>query len=356
MSASSGDWAVLLAALLGAAVVLGVSTLALEQPGRVGGFARTRRASVAGLAVVLVAIVAVSEFQPGTAVEGPRPAPVTGAPLATVLAAVRGSDAIERLPSNLDPPLAQAVLPTNFGAPAPSTGCSPGVAQSRVPACVFGDRNGAHTMVLYGDSHAGMWFDALDDIATRARWKLIVLWKAACPAGSVRAESPGGEGVWVACERWHRFALARINRIDPDLLIVSQSAYDETPSGRHYTPLQWRRGLQRMLDSVMATQKLVLGDIPSSRGPDCLAQHTTDVQACSLPLVSFLTPYDEADASAARLDKARFIDVKPWFCRTSCSSVIGVYSAYYLSNHVAVDYSRFLEGVLASALDLSRIG
>ena len=162
--------------------------------------------------------------------------------------------------------------------------------------------------------------------------------------------------MWEACEQWHRFALARINRIDPDLLIVSQSAYDQTPSGGHFTPLQWRRGLDRLLDSVTAKQKLVLGDIPSSRGPDCLAQHTEDVQACSLPLVSFLTPYDEADARAARLAKARFIDVKPWFCRTSCSSVIGVYSAYHLSNHVAVGYSRYLEGVLAGALDLARIG
>ena len=37
-------------------------------------------------------------------------------------------------------------------------------------------------MVIYGDSHAGMWLDALNGIAIRHRWRLIDLNKGACPA------------------------------------------------------------------------------------------------------------------------------------------------------------------------------
>ena len=39
--------------------------------------------------------------------------------------------------------------------------------QSTVPACTFGDSTGSHTMILYGDSHAAMWFVALDEIASQ---------------------------------------------------------------------------------------------------------------------------------------------------------------------------------------------
>src|SRR5580704_3982042 len=83
-----------------------------------------------------------------------------------------------------------------------------------------------------------MWFDALDDIATAAHWRLIVLWKAACPAAPLPTQAPGGRGDWIACDQWHRFALTRINWLDPDLVIVSQSPYDENPTGGHQTPAQ----------------------------------------------------------------------------------------------------------------------
>jgi hypothetical protein len=354
------DRAILLGCLIGVAVGLGIALILFERPPRLGRLTRTRRWSVVALATVLVAIVVSAETQgqPAVSVAPPTLAPVKGVPLATVVRDVKASDTIKTVPPTLIPPLSQVEATSNFGIPALSTGCSPDTAQSTVPACVFGDRNGSHTMVLYGDSHAGMWFDALDDIATSAHWRLILLWKAACPAAPLPTQAPGGRGEWIACDQWHRFALARINRIDPDLLIVSQSPYDDNATGARHTPAQWRTGLKDLLRSITApkTVKLVLGDIPSSLGPDCLTRSPTNVQACSLPLVSFLTPYDEAERRAAADEKTRYVDVKPWFCVKRCSAIIGSYSAYYLSNHVAVGYSRFLEGVLAQSLDLSRFG
>ena len=139
---------------------------------------------------------------------------------------------------------------------------------------------------------------------------------------------------------------------------MSQSPYDEDETGGHYTPAQWRSGLKSLLKSITSpkTVKLVLGDIPESKGPDCLTKSPTDVQACSLPLDSFLTPYEKAERRAATDEKARYIGTKSLFCVKSCSAIVGNYSVYYQTNHVAVGYSRFLEGVLAQKLDLAHLG
>ena len=56
------------------------------------------------------------------------------------------------------------------------------------------------------------------------------LFKPACLAGFLPTHAPNVWGQWAACDRWHGFALNRINRIDPDLLIVTQSL-SQAPQG-----------------------------------------------------------------------------------------------------------------------------
>ncbi|HVA06712.1 MAG TPA: SGNH hydrolase domain-containing protein [Acidimicrobiales bacterium] len=280
-----------------------------------------------------------------------------GASLSTVLSLVAASGQIRTVPPHLAPPLSLAVTEplSNLGVPPLNTGCWPSESQATVPTCVFGDRTGNHTMVLYGDSHAGMWFQALDDIATRSHWKLVVLSKGSCPAALVPTHAVGSTGEWVACDRWHQYAVDRINRIDPDLLLISQASWYETPTGTEYTAMQWRRPLEQLFRAITApkTAKVVIGDMPWSRGPDCVAQHVSDVQACSgAPITSYLN----VERRAALAEGVRYISVTPWFCTKACSPIIGHYSAYFLTNHVAVGYSRFLEGVLAQSLDLQRFG
>ena len=49
-------------------------------------------------------------------------------------------------------------------------------------------------MVIYGDSHAAMWLDALDPIAKTDHWRLIDLGKGACPADALSFPNPAGAG------------------------------------------------------------------------------------------------------------------------------------------------------------------
>ena len=156
---------------------------------------------------------------------------------AEVERAVRSARSIRSLPSDLTPPLAD--IPVSLGAPFPP--CWPSFGQSSIPECVFGDRKATRTMVLYGDSHAGMWFDAMHFIATVAHWKLVILGKGNCPADSLPYADPSGwgpaAGEFAVCDQWHRFAVDRINRLDPGLVIITQEVRGR-PDGTPYTSLQ----------------------------------------------------------------------------------------------------------------------
>ncbi|HEY5023372.1 MAG TPA: acyltransferase family protein [Acidimicrobiales bacterium] len=339
-----------------------ITYVVVENPIRHAKFLfRVRWASIGlGATLVAVALGAItlqSDVASGSGV-GPAkasPHPSGTASLQNVLRLVAASDKIQTVPANLVPPLSQVLSNPDSGLARFSTGCEPIGSQSG--ACRFGDRTGSHTMVLYGDSHAGMWFQALDDIATRSHWKLDVLVMASCPAALLPTQAPGTRGDWVACDQWHSFAIHRINRIDPDLLIVSETSPYETPEGVRYTPAHWQRGLEQFFRRVTArkTAKLVLGNLPGSGGSDCLARNVDDVQACSGAGNSVLATYNKAERRAATAEGAHYVNVTSWFCAKKCSSVIGNYDVYLVGNHVAKGYSVFLEGVLAQKLDLPQL-
>ncbi|HTZ07938.1 MAG TPA: acyltransferase family protein [Acidimicrobiales bacterium] len=348
------------------AVVLAALTYRLvEDPIRRAAVLRRVRWSAVGLGaalvVVTVAVVTVvAQLVPADATQGVGSRRGLDTPLATIRHLVATSSRIRTVPADLIPALAVADKEplTNLGIPPPSSGCWPGYFQTTEPACVFGDPSSPFTMVLYGDSHAGMWFRALDDIATAEHWRLVTFTKAGCPASPVAVQNFGAYaslgGEWTACTTWHRYAMARIDAIHPDLLVVSQASYWKTPEGRSFTTGQWEQGLDELFArlTVPAAHVSIIGSTPIAGGPTCLGRHPEDVQACSGRPRSTLTPYNDVESAIAAAHGARYVDTTPWFCTAVCSSVIGRYSAYYLGNHVAVGYSRLLDGVLAGALGL----
>ena len=193
-----------------------------------------------------------------------------------------------------------------------------------------------------------MWFQALDAIATRAHWRFIALTKSSCPA----APLPSSAG---SCAPWQQYAIKRINRLDPDLLIISQWALDPVRLGVHDTPKQWQQSLERVLRSIRAprTKSVVIGDIPYSQGSECLARGLPNVQACAVSAwYSFVPQYHQAERTAALAAGARYINVLPWLCAKKCSAVIANYDVYVDGDHLSTGYTLYLEGVLAQKLAL----
>ncbi len=293
---------------------------------------------------------------------GPATSPLGTAPtsstadLATVEQLVREAPAIRSVPASVQPPLGSG---GNIGYPFAS-GCDPiGSTQTTMKPCLFGDPHGSRSIVLYGDSHSGMWFQTIDDVATAAHWKLWYLGKAACPVELLPMVNPGyfgpAGGEFHQCDQWHTFATAQINRLRPDLVIVTQESHG-APGYRTYSSNQWRAGLVGFFSSITVpnVQFDVIGNIPQPANDpqQCLNAHAHDVPACSTPRAKAMEPYAQAEAEAVTSVGGRYIDVTPWFCSSTCTAVIGNYQVYFNQAHVMGSYATSLGGVMADALQL----
>ena len=260
-----------------------VTYFLIEKPIRHAAYLRASRWASVGLGVLLVvvtlgAITVLSNHSISSGAAVGRGESQTAASVQGVLRAVAKSDQIRVLPSNLKPSLSGVLSdPRRYiGYPPEKSGCVLGIPQTSVPSCTFGDVKASHTMVLYGDSHAGMWFRVMNQIAKSEHWKLVILFKDGCPASDLPTPQPSTRtGDWPACDQWHRFAINRIKRINPALLIVSQTAKYGQPQAGHYTPTQWNLGLQRLLATlkVPRTTQVVLGipAVPQYDGLQCLS-------------------------------------------------------------------------------------
>ena len=134
----------------------------------------------AGVGVVVMTVLVLSlaiatETTPDAAANLPV-APNTDAVLRNVAAA----PSIRTVPSILVPGLADVA--SDYGEHGLPAACSAGVEQSTEKLCMLGDVHGRRLLVVYGDSHAGMWLPAFDGLAKGVHMRLLVLSKPGCPA------------------------------------------------------------------------------------------------------------------------------------------------------------------------------
>jgi hypothetical protein len=202
-----------------------------------------------------------------------------------------------------------------------------------------------------------MWLPAFDAIGKRIHWKVVVLAKAGCGAPYTTFWDPFTRvSPFKECDQWHQYALARINRTKPDVLVLA-SEYLE-PDADHPvwpSPAQWTAGLVKTLKLVTPkrTRKVVLGDIPylGRSAPECLAANVVNVQACSAPASSAVkTDRLRAEQIAAKRTGARYIAVAPWFCSATCTAVVGNVVVYFDAYHASRTYTEFVSGALQAAL------
>ena len=344
-----------------------VTYVILENPIRRSPLLRRVRWASIGLGIGLIAATFVAiNVQTNLALGPDARSGVTGSnpdgtgqlvPLNSVLKAVASSSRIQTLPTDLEPPLSRLVASAATYIGFPPGGCIPPNASAKVRTCTGGDTHGSRTMILFGDSHAGMWFQALNGIARRAHWKLIVMFKPGCPANDLSTPPPGeSTGPWSACDKWHTSAVTVIRAMKPRLLLISQTGRYRRANGTTYRLQEWQAATERLLAAVKmpGTKTVIIGNPvePTVAGPDCLARHTDSVQACTGPPSPSFTRFNKAERNAALSSGARFLDVVPWLCTQTCSSVIQRYQVYLRNDHITAAYTVFLEGALANALDL----
>jgi peptidoglycan/LPS O-acetylase OafA/YrhL len=325
----------------------------------------SKQSVAAGAGLVITTIVVLSLVIALESLGTQNPPVKPAANNQVVLNQVAAAAHITTVPKNIEPSLADAR--GDWGGGAESTLCQAGGTQASEQICTLGDPKGKRLMVVYGDSHALMWLPAFKTMAKAADWRLVVLAKTSCPAELVTVEGHNGQGPNgpnLACNRWHQWAVHWINNHSPSVLVITQDSVYTSP-GDHGSPAgsfsasQWKQGLSKLFDSIKVPgiRTILLGNIPqfAQSSPACLAAHLSDVQACSAPVHSAVLGFNQLERSTARAAGVEYVDTIPWFCSATCTAIIGRYVVYLDGIHITATWARYLESVLADALDVRPI-
>jgi hypothetical protein len=278
-------------------------------------------------------------------------APAPGTP-AQVAALVAAASSIQSLPSNLTPALSEASndTPVNeFPALAP---CINGSVNA--PACVFGDPKGTHTMVDFGDSHAYMWFPALDAIAKAAKWRLVAWMNFGCPFADLTVWDIDTNSPNTFCSAYRTDMIKRINKLHPSLVVISESFYTLNGNNQQITDAQWTSALEKSFGLLKgkSTKKVLIGNSILIKNPiECLTANPSNVQACSVAESNpTYTTQRAAEQAAAKEQKVLYVNEIPWECSSVCTVVIGNMVAYNSAGHLSATYDTYLSDVLQGAL------
>lgn len=365
-------------ALLGAALALSYGTYRLvESPFRSRQWIRKNRAdSLLLWPTAVLAVMCASLFvstsvrserdhraaQTATAATSLVSGPATGRSqpedpaVAGVQAAVVAANADSPIPVDLSPPVEDIATDDD------RTMCFADQGQSTGRVCKNGDTNATRSIALIGDSHAMMWFPALDAAARKHHWVLYPMFKPNCTLAPVRIHVPG-VGVSPDCDRWQEWAASTLKELRPDRLVFANYTHHLADgSGRPIEDLRSR--LQRWKAGVGQTVKAAtsaggkaawLGDAPGLAvdPTECLLKRRATLADCTFRPSAFKAQYNAATREAAEAAGGTYVGVDQWFCSEGqCPTVMARVVAYSDTNHVSRTYSRRLSEPLAKRLGL----
>jgi peptidoglycan/LPS O-acetylase OafA/YrhL len=283
-----------------------------------------------------------------------------------VVTAVTGSAPVKDVPANLQPPLTSA---SGSEAAPMVDGCLLSYTAADVDqGCLFGDTTAPRSIVLFGDSHASMWFPAVDSWANSNGYRLYVWTKAACPPVQITLFSPVLDRTWTECRTWYDNVMAQMAALRPTLAILGiapnyDAAYDVVQNGA-----AWLSGLSTTVTTLRSAgvHSLVVGAAPSPPQsiPDCLSAHLANAHACEFPptgtrvsgggLVGLDQTGDTAEQATVQRAGGTYVDVRPWFCTTTeCDVIVDNLLVYRDNSHITVPYADYLAPLLADEIGLA---
>jgi len=207
--------------------------------------------------------------------------------------------------------------------------------------CEYAVTDSAKVMVLYGDSHAAQWFPALLEIANRSGYKLVSLTKSACPSVDTKRNDQGAFKM-ARCAKWRENSLSRINRIKPDVLIMSSFQYFAQPAQFSDRDKWWDDGQRKLLNQVKNSSPLLIyitdtphpvRDIPACLANNSISKCNTSERSNDLSIPGF-----------------KVVNPNPWLCSNVCPAVKDGVVAYRDASHISVDMSIALIPRLTQAL------
>ena len=307
--------------------------------------ARPARSVGLGLACTALAIgagIAVSATQPNFVT---APAAETIGARALRLQSVPQELAVALRPSPLD---AEA----NRGRVV-SDGCLTGLEGTRSGACVYGDRLGTHTVILFGDSHAMQYAPAFELLAEQHHWRLVVLAKRECTPAGVAIQNALSERRYTTCEAWRERSLRRIEHAPPETTVVVSGSTGYAAYGDDGELLRdaanaasleagYAATLTRIRDAGAGV--VLIRDLPAAPHdvPSCVSEHLEHLSECAFEREPRRNREFDARA-AASVPGVALLDLTPVVCPGGlCRAVIGNALVYRDRFHLSATFARTL--------------
>lgn len=223
--------------------------------------------------------------------------------------------------------------------------------------CKYGSQDPQVRIALVGNSHAGHWLPALQEVLKDHKdWQLTTFLQSQCytvdlPIVLASAKDTSN------CQKTNEWVLDSISEANFDLVITSNRTKEplsgvEESQKTAVARAAYARTLTRM--SAGGSDVLVLRDTPamSENVPDCISQHVDEWAKCSTS--ANIAIEDDPLAKAARAAKSSSIHVasiNDLMCyEGSCLPVIGGVIAYFDHGHLSATFSRTLAPEIGKAV------
>ena len=228
---------------------------------------------------------------------------------------------------------------------------SDGVFLSAHDQCRDPDRRG--TVALVGDSHAMNWFPPLRRIAERRHWRLVPMTKYSCVFVDAPIWSEYLKREYTECEAWRERVILKLQRLKPDLVVISSNKWFATIRDRDGEPKHQGSALARYIEKMPGKVAIIV-DTPRSDHdvPACLARNRTAIERCTTPkAAAFGWRHRIREAEARRLTGVPLIDMSKSICPTDpCPAIIGHWIVYRDHHHLTATFARSLAGDLDAAI------
>ena len=244
------------------------------------------------------------------------------------------------------------------------TSCQQEPDRSEVLVCGFGAsaESADTTIVLTGDSHAGHWVQALDELAARNNWRVEMYVRSSCPAAL-------GDGIapdWAvetgpSCQAWRSASVAEIaERPDVDVVVTSAISreygrYDDGVEVSRDLAPGFRAAWSQWLDSGKSV--VAIADVPQmglGLIPECIEGQGGE-DPCTAPVESALAvadPIAEAAAGPGVGGRLELFDPTSFLCDASvCHSVSGGIPVYADASHLTNAFSRSFAPYLGAVIE-----
>ncbi|TJU97497.1 MAG: acyltransferase [Mesorhizobium sp.] len=231
--------------------------------------------------------------------------------------------------------------------------------------CAFGPADAAHTIVLFGDSHADHWSTPLVEAAKRNNTKVVTYLKSSCRASRLSTFNAVLKRYYTECDAWREQAIGEIIRRKPRLVVISEFSFgnltrDMPDATREAETARWQAGLRSTLQafSQAGVETAVIRDTPisDSFADSCVARALWWREAPSRCDTPRTEAANDGVAAAERavvksVPGTLYVDLTDRFCgATECHVFINGKLAFRDRHHLATAFAKTLEGPLEKAL------